>query len=628
MLARTAATLAALQRVEPEVVVADAHPAYLSRRWAAAEAARRGVRTSCRAAPPRAPRLAAGRARLAAGRAGARRSPSTAPATARRHDLGRRAAARLLRAAWSGSATCDRCRCPAATPPSAARCARRWRTSPPRASSPTGLASVAARRARRARRDRAGCCDRAPAARRRRAWAGCSTRRRAARRAPGRRLRGAGGDGARGARGLRCPGRRRRRGVAPTVAVATGCSCSTRGPRSRAAVAAVRGGLRRGDAPPGVPRGRSPRRASAAVAAVATRTGSHRGPHRRRLPERPAHDRCCQAGLRARASRCWCTSAVPPNDGGLALGQVAVAAGGRRRRHDGRGVRHVPRSSRTGRGGLGGRRHADGTVDFGGVRKEVCLAYVPDVDGRRLHDRPRRLRAHQARRGVGAGDPRAVPQRRPPRRGARRHARRHGEGRDEVPRRVRRPGPRARACSTTSARTVTRPWALMEVCGGQTHTIIRNGIDQLLPEEVELIHGPGCPVCVTPLETIDRALAIAARPDVIFCSFGDMLRVPGSRRDLFRGQERGRRRPHRLLAARRRAARAGEPRQAGRVLRHRLRDHRAGQRDDRARWPSSWGSRTSRCSSRTCWCRRRSARSWTRRAAGCRASSPPGTSAR
>lgn len=81
--------------------------------------------------------------------------------------------------------------------------------------------------------------------------------------------------------------------------------------------------------------------------------------------------------------------------------------------------------------------------------------------------------------------------------------------------------------------TVTRPWALMEVCGGQTHSIIRHGIDQLLPEGVELIHGPGCPVCVTPLDVIDKALAIAARPGVIFCSFGDMLRVPGSDRDLF-----------------------------------------------------------------------------------------------
>ncbi|MFE9017481.1 hydrogenase formation protein HypD [Streptomyces sp. NPDC007808] len=82
--------------------------------------------------------------------------------------------------------------------------------------------------------------------------------------------------------------------------------------------------------------------------------------------------------------------------------------------------------------------------------------------------------------------------------------------------------------------TATRPWALMEVCGGQTHSIIRHGIDQLLPEQVELIHGPGCPVCVTPLEVIDKALEIAARPGVIFCSFGDMLRVPGTDRDLFR----------------------------------------------------------------------------------------------
>jgi hydrogenase expression/formation protein HypD len=80
----------------------------------------------------------------------------------------------------------------------------------------------------------------------------------------------------------------------------------------------------------------------------------------------------------------------------------------------------------------------------------------------------------------------------------------------------------------------TRPWAIMEVCGGQTHSIIRHGIDQLLPDRIEMIHGPGCPVCVTPLEIIDKALAIAARPEVTFCSFGDMLRVPGSELDLFR----------------------------------------------------------------------------------------------
>ncbi|MGI8434133.1 MAG: hydrogenase formation protein HypD [Nocardioidaceae bacterium] len=82
--------------------------------------------------------------------------------------------------------------------------------------------------------------------------------------------------------------------------------------------------------------------------------------------------------------------------------------------------------------------------------------------------------------------------------------------------------------------TATRKWAIMEVCGGQTHSIIRHGIDQLLPDQIEMIHGPGCPVCVTPLEIIDKALAIAARPGVIFCSFGDMLRVPGSSDDLFR----------------------------------------------------------------------------------------------
>jgi hydrogenase expression/formation protein HypD len=80
----------------------------------------------------------------------------------------------------------------------------------------------------------------------------------------------------------------------------------------------------------------------------------------------------------------------------------------------------------------------------------------------------------------------------------------------------------------------SRYWAIMEVCGGQTHSIIRNGIDQLLPDKIEMIHGPGCPVCVTPLEIIDKALLIAAMPNVIFCSFGDMLRVPGSHGDLFR----------------------------------------------------------------------------------------------
>ena len=82
-------------------------------------------------------------------------------------------------------------------------------------------------------------------------------------------------------------------------------------------------------------------------------------------------------------------------------------------------------------------------------------------------------------------------------------------------------------------RTATRHWTIMEICGGQTHSIMRNGIDQLLPDTIELVHGPGCPVCVTPLESIERALLIAARKEVIFTSFGDMLRVPGSSKDLF-----------------------------------------------------------------------------------------------
>src|SRR2546423_3105238 len=97
----------------------------------------------------------------------------------------------------------------------------------------------------------------------------------------------------------------------------------------------------------------------------------------------------------------------------------------------------------------------------------------------------------------------------------------------------------ARKLAEAIARTVTRPWVIMEVCGGQTHTIVKYGIDEILPAGVELVHGPGCPVCVTCLEMIDRAHAIASRPDVIFCSFGDMLRVPGSRGDLLQLKSQG-----------------------------------------------------------------------------------------
>ncbi len=102
-----------------------------------------------------------------------------------------------------------------------------------------------------------------------------------------------------------------------------------------------------------------------------------------------------------------------------------------------------------------------------------------------------------------------------------------------------RDGEAARRLVSAIGRTASRPWTLMEVCGGQTHTIVKYGIDRILPDRVELVHGPGCPVCVTSLETIDRAHAIASRPDVTFCSFGDMLRVPGSRGDLLELKSRG-----------------------------------------------------------------------------------------
>src|SRR6516162_164742 len=97
----------------------------------------------------------------------------------------------------------------------------------------------------------------------------------------------------------------------------------------------------------------------------------------------------------------------------------------------------------------------------------------------------------------------------------------------------------ARKLAAAIAAATTRPWTIMEVCGGQTHTIVKYGIDEILPPGIELVHGPGCPVCVTALEMIDRAHAIASRPDVIFTSFGDMLRVPGSCGDLLTLKSRG-----------------------------------------------------------------------------------------
>jgi hydrogenase expression/formation protein HypD len=102
-----------------------------------------------------------------------------------------------------------------------------------------------------------------------------------------------------------------------------------------------------------------------------------------------------------------------------------------------------------------------------------------------------------------------------------------------------RDGALARRYAAAIARITTRPWTMMEICGGQTHSIVRHGIDQLLPAGVELLHGPGCPVCVTPAEKIDAAVAIAGEPDVILCSFGDMLRVPGHGPSLLAAKARG-----------------------------------------------------------------------------------------
>src|SRR5690349_24707927 len=99
-----------------------------------------------------------------------------------------------------------------------------------------------------------------------------------------------------------------------------------------------------------------------------------------------------------------------------------------------------------------------------------------------------------------------------------------------------RDGKIARTLAVEIAAVAKRPWVLMEICGGQTHTIMRYGLDELLPPAIELVHGPGCPVCVTPLETIDKAIALAKREDVILASYGDMLRVPGSTLDLFRAK--------------------------------------------------------------------------------------------
>jgi hydrogenase expression/formation protein HypD len=166
----------------------------------------------------------------------------------------------------------------------------------------------------------------------------------------------------------------------------------------------------------------------------------------------------------------------------------------------------------------------------------------------------------------------------------------------------------------------------MEVCGGQTHSIIRNGIDQLLPPQIELIHGPGCPVCVTPLELIDKALAIAAQPGVIFCSFGDMLRVPGSGQDLFGVKSAGG--DVRIVYSPLDAVKLAQANPTREVVFFGIGFETTAPANAMAVYQASnWGCATSRCWSRTCWCRPPSPRSWRRPTTACRRFWPPATCA-
>ena len=172
----------------------------------------------------------------------------------------------------------------------------------------------------------------------------------------------------------------------------------------------------------------------------------------------------------------------------------------------------------------------------------------------------------------------------------------------------------------------TKHHVLMEVCGGQTHSIIRNGIDRLLPDDIEMVHGPGCPVCVTPLETIDKALAIASHEGVIFCSFGDMLRVPGSGRDLFSVKSTGG--DVRIVYSPLDAVQIARDNPDREVVFFGIGFETTAPANAMALYQAKQeGSRTSRCSCLTFWSRPRCARSSTPRQTGCRPSSPPGMSA-
>ena len=266
-----------------------------------------------------------------------------------------------------------------------------------------------------------------------------------------------------------------------------------------------------------------------------------------------------------------------------------------------------------------------GTVRFAGITRDVCLDYVPDaavgeyvlvhVGFAISKIDPRGSGAHVP--GPGGAWPDGRADRRP---GAR------GDSTmkylDEY-----RDGDIAGGLRRAIADTATRPWVLMEVCGGQTHSIVRYGIDRMLPPTIELVHGPGCPGLRHPARD-DRPRARDRAPpgrDL------HVVRRHAARAGLARRPAHpegpGRRRARRVLAARRAPHRARQPAAARRVLRDRLRDHGARERDGRLPGAAGRASTTSRCSCRTCSCRRRWRRSSSRRTTACRRSSVPATCA-
>lgn len=181
-----------------------------------------------------------------------------------------------------------------------------------------------------------------------------------------------------------------------------------------------------------------------------------------------------------------------------------------------------------------------GTVDFDGLRRSVCLAYTPDAgvgDYVIVHVGFAISEVDEAEAAKTLAVLRAIPDALAAELGTDEPATERETARNTwtstaIPR-------SHAACSPNLRDSASKPWAIMEVCGGQTHTLVRQGIDELLPNGIRMIHGPGCPVCVTPLEMVDKAVRIAARPEVVFASYGDMLRVPGTEADLLGVKARG-----------------------------------------------------------------------------------------